>query len=453
MSSTELLDRQAAPAADAVRAALVELTHAVDVLQAQSFDGLDDHAVLAVFQDLETQRRRMPTVDHRLIVELECRSVAATMLARGTAGLLTELLHVDVAEAKARVRAAGVLGPRTGLTGEPLDPVYPGTAAAQAAGTISDKHARIVTATIRALPHSLDADTAVLAEHTLVGQAEGLRPSELSKVAERLTAYLDPDGQLSDDTDRAARRALKIGKQRADGMSPITGLLDPATRALIDAAFSALARPVAKGDTPDPRSPAQRHHDALAALCRHALAADTLPRNRGLSATVVLTMDIDQLEAAAGVATTATGGTVPIRDALAMATDAYPVLCLFNTDGQPLYLGRGARLASPAQRLALYARDKGCTRPGCDMPPQWCQVHHLDEYQYGGPTDVNNMCLVCPFDHPLITDHGFTVRIGPNSRVQWTAPTHLDPHQTPRINTIHHPPDLTDPDPPERGAS
>jgi len=57
-----------------------------------------------------------------------------------------------------------------------------------------------------------------------------LRPSELTKVAERLTAYLDPDGQLSDDTDRAARRGLNIGRQRADGMSPITGLLDPATR-------------------------------------------------------------------------------------------------------------------------------------------------------------------------------------------------------------------------------
>jgi len=145
--------------------------------------------------------------------------------------------------AKARVRAAGVLGPRTSITGEPLDPVYPATAAAQAAGTISEKHARIVTGTIGALPHSLDDDTVASAERTLVTQAEGLRPSELVKVAERITAYLDPDGQLCDDTDRAARRALNIGRQRADGMSPITGLLDPATRALVDAAFSTLGPP------------------------------------------------------------------------------------------------------------------------------------------------------------------------------------------------------------------
>ncbi len=448
MGSTELLVGQAAPAVGAVRAALADLSRAVDALQSESLDGLADHEVLAVFQDLETQRRRLPTVDHRLVTELECRSTATKLLARGTAGLLTQLLHVDVGEAKSRVRAAAALGPRTAITGEPLDPVYPATAAAQAAGTISEKHARIIPQTIGHLPHHLDEDTAALAEQTLVKQAETLRPSELGKVADRLTAYLDPDGQLSDDTDRAARRGLSIGKQRADGMSPINGLLDPATRALVDAAFSALGRPVPDGDTPDPRSPAQRNHDALAALCRTALATGGLPSNRGLPATLVLTMGIDQLENATGVATTATGGTVPIRDALALATDAHPVLCLFDADGQPLHLGRGARLASAAQRLALYARDRGCTRPGCDMPPQWTQVHHLDEYQYGGRTDVDKMCLVCPFDHPLITNHGFTVRMGTNGRVEWIPPHHLDPNQTPRINTIHHPPDLSDADPP-----
>jgi len=452
MSSIELVaDTDAesdASVSGVVAAALGDLTRAVDVLQQHSLDGLRDEDLLGVFQQLERQRRRLPTVDHRLITELECRSTAVKFLARGTAGLLTDLLHVDTAEAKARVRAAAVLGPRTAITGEALDPVYPATAAAQAAGAISERHARVITGTVGHLPHSLDADTTARAERTLVNQAEGLRPSELGKVADRLSAFLDPDGRLSDDTDRAARRALHIGRQRVDGMSPITGLLDPATRALVDAAFSALARPVPEGDLSDPRSPAQRHHDALAAVCRTALASETLPSNRGVSATVVLTMSVTDVEKAAGVATTATGGVVPIRDALAMAADAHPMLCLFDTDGQPLHLGRGARLASTAQRLALYARDRGCTRPGCDIPPQWCEVHHLDDYQYGGHTDVDRMCLACTFDHHLITDEGFTVRMGPAARVEWIAPRHLDPKQTPRINTVHYAPDLTDPDPP-----
>ena len=111
-----------------------------------------------------------------MITELECRSTAVRFLARGTAGLLTDLLHVDVAEAKARVRAAAVLGPRTAITGEALDPVYPAMAAAQAAGAISERHARVITGTIGHLPHNLDADTTARAERTLVDQAEGCGP-------------------------------------------------------------------------------------------------------------------------------------------------------------------------------------------------------------------------------------------------------------------------------------
>ena len=104
MSSIELVadtDTDTDPDADtdasvsvAVVAALGDLTRAVDVLQQHSLDGLRDEDLLGVLQQLERQRRRLATVDHRLI---------------------TELLHIDVGEAKARVRAAAVLGPRTAL--------------------------------------------------------------------------------------------------------------------------------------------------------------------------------------------------------------------------------------------------------------------------------------------------------------------------------------------------
>ena len=73
-------------------------------------------------------------------------------------------------------------------------------------------------------------------------------------------------------------------------------------------------------------------------------------------------------------------------------------------------------------------------------------MHHPDEYQHGGLTNVDTVGLLCPFDHPLITEHGYTVRVGTHGRVEWTASTHLDPERPPRINTLHHPPDLTDPD-------
>lgn len=41
---------------------MAELTRMVDVLQSAALDALDDREVLAMFEGLETQRRRMPTV-------------------------------------------------------------------------------------------------------------------------------------------------------------------------------------------------------------------------------------------------------------------------------------------------------------------------------------------------------------------------------------------------------
>ncbi|MGI8879318.1 MAG: HNH endonuclease signature motif containing protein [Jatrophihabitans sp.] len=38
------------------------------------------------------------------------------------------------------------------------------------------------------------------------------------------------------------------------------------------------------------------------------------------------------------------------------------------------------------QRLAMIARDQGCSFPGCDVPPQWCQSHHVTDHAAGGPT-------------------------------------------------------------------
>ena len=80
-----------------------------------------------------------------------------------------------------------------------------------------------------------------------------------------------------------AAAILTLGKQGADGLSPITGMLDPQARATLDAVFAKLAAPgmcnpddespcvdgqpsetAIQGDT---RSQPQRNHDALKAGC------------------------------------------------------------------------------------------------------------------------------------------------------------------------------------------
>ena len=97
---------------------------------------------------------------------------------------------------------------------------------------------------------------------------------------------------------------------------------------------------------------------------------------------------------------------------------------LFDGDGQPLWHGQEVRLATDAQWRALIARDGGCVLCGAD--PRWCQAHHIVPWQppARGPTNIDNLALVCGHDHHKLHTNGLTlVRDGPS---QWH--TQPDPH-------------------------
>ncbi|MCU0262094.1 MAG: HNH endonuclease [Candidatus Nanopelagicales bacterium] len=65
----------------------------------------------------------------------------------------------------------------------------------------------------------------------------------------------------------------------------------------------------------------------------------------------------------------------------------------------PVALGRTTRTATPAQRRALAARDRGCIIPGCTIPAEACQTHHVQDWAAGGSTDLPNLALVCWAHH------------------------------------------------------
>ena len=72
---------------------------------------------------------------------------------------------------------------------------------------------------------------------------------------------------------------------------------------------------------------------------------------------------------------------------------------LHTRDGAVLAMGRTVRLATPAQKDALIARDLHCVIPGCAVPGEHCQVHQIIPWAAGGPTDLDNMTLLCVRHH------------------------------------------------------
>jgi hypothetical protein len=75
---------------------------------------------------------------------------------------------------------------------------------------------------------------------------------------------------------------------------------------------------------------------------------------------------------------------------------------LLADNGAVLNLGRSTRLATPAQRRALAARDKGCVIPGCTRPASQCDAHHVVFWSRGGSTNIDELVLLCGPHHNAV---------------------------------------------------
>lgn len=97
----------------------------------------------------------------------------------------------------------------------------------------------------------------------------------------------------------------------------------------------------------------------------------------------------------------------------------------------PLAVGRTSRTATPAQRRALAVRDRGCIIPGCGVPAELCQVHHLHDWAAGGPTDLDNEALLCWTHHRQVDLNMWTITAQPPAATPPPEPPPGAPAGTP----------------------
>jgi uncharacterized protein DUF222 len=186
---------------------------------------------------------------------------------------------------------------------------------------------------------------------------------------------------------------------------------------------------------------------------------------------VIIRTTLADLESRAGIGVTGGGTKIPIADVIRMGAHANHHLAVFDgATGHALALYRTKRVASPAQRIMLIARDGGCTKPCCPVGAYGCQVHHARrDWRHGGNTNVDDMTLACGCDNRMVDEHGWTTTINTRGECEWTPPPDLDHGQT-RINHHHRPetllrppdnqttpepktPDTSGPDPPDHRAA
>jgi hypothetical protein len=428
------------------QAAAAQLRAAVDSLLHLQLGLLHRDEVTELFRAVEAERCRLEAVDHVVIAELEQRQIAGEYGRTGTVDLLVDQIRIAPAEAKARVRAAEDLGPRHDQGGQPLAPLFSHVAAAQRDGVLGAGAARVIGRCLDDLPTHLDGAQVERAEALLVELAAHLHPGLLGKAAQRLLAHVDPDGIAPREQDSQRRRGFTL-HEHADGSGTPTGRLSPAAmavwRPILDALSAPHTEPGPDGQPVerDDRTPAQRRHDGFLEAGMRLLRSSTLPDCGGVPVTVLARLDATQLRDRLGLATTGTGGLLPVPQLLELASEAeiIPVVC--DDTGGILAYGHTRRLASTAQRKALALRDGGCCFPGCTRPPSWCEARHVIPWLDGGRTDLDNLCLLCSWHHRQFEHRGWAVQIT-DGQPEWTPPAWFDPQRSPIRNTAHHPPDI-----------
>lgn len=451
------------PLTDQVTAALDALTAAVDALVAAtvptgsstpgttaSLWTLSAPALVAATAALHRQSCRVDAAMHALVREVDARGAAVEAGAATTAAWLSGRLRLHPGAAKRLVATA------RGLHDDPAGPLVhhaqEGADSAGgvgrwrlreafAAGDVSGEHASTACETlaaVRDLP-GVDAGIEDQAEQFLVDHARDHHPQALSRLARHLLHRLDPDAgdRLGREESHAtATQHLEI-RSRKDGGADVAGRFGPELTAALRAQLEPLAapRPSSEGGR-DLRTLGQRQADALAELLRRYAGAELGATRHGARATVTVTMALETLERRLGAAGAwlTWSGPVSAETARRLACDAQVIPVVLGGTSEPLDVGRASYPVTQAIWRALVARDGGCAFAGCDRPIEWCEAHHRIHWEDGGPTSVENCCLLCDHHHRAVHHHGWALELR-DGQIWTIPPPWVDPHQTPRPNT------------------
>jgi hypothetical protein len=144
--------------------------------------------------------------------------------------------------------------------------------------------------------------------------------------------------------------------------------------------------------------------DALVAIARAYLAGNGDERESAADRyQVVVHVDEKSLRGSVGGRSD-----LSIETVRRLACDGSLVAVVEDERGTPLDVGRKQRVVSTPLKRALWARDRGCTFPGC-VNRRFVDAHHVEHWADGGDTSLENLTLLCTHHHRLLHEGGFRI--------------------------------------------
>ena len=323
----------------------------------------------------------------------------------------------------------------------------PATESALAKGEISTAQADVIASTIDQLPDDVTPEQQQACEDTLIADAPRLSLKDLRRRADRIADVFAPDQVDAIESETLAEREKRAWAKtefwimdRRDGTYQggftVPEVVADQLRTMLDAiAAPRNQSPDAEDAVLDERPTTnQRYGHAFATLIEK-YPTGVLPGAAGVGPRMTVNVDFDVLIGTVRAATLDTGTRLSPGEARRLACELELLPVVLDGESHVLDVGRAKRHYDRHQRVALGHRDGGCTFPGCDRPPDWCDAHHgRDPWSHGGPTDVADGVLICPFHHRLLHQGEWALRFADDGVPEYIPPPRIDPTCTPRRN-------------------
>jgi hypothetical protein len=401
-------------ALDPAEAVLVSCAHAaqlaLDTCARVDLTGANSDVIREALLSLERARVSLDAAAGHALVEFDDHNMRGNRVGLTTTRWLARNTGVPSGVARQRLAVARTLRDSLPEVGDAL-----------VEGRIGWDHARVFADAVNdrnaELFRPLVDDLLDAAEHTVFGRWR--------KETQALASLLDADGG-HDPADDLARNVLRLSESddlsllRAELTTENALTVSQTLNTVADELFIAWARDcAAHPELTMPTRPTLLAQ-ALVETCRRAQAV-AVGDSRPPRVEVTLVMHQDHPE----LVVDPCGSPFPTRTLPVFLCHPTIHAALVDSLGLPVDIKRASRVPTPAQRRALAIRDGGCTFPGCEARIAWADAHHVRHWTRDtGPSDLDNLALLCRRHHRLAHRDGWNVTLEPDGWTLWTTPTH-----------------------------
>jgi hypothetical protein len=190
----------------------------------------------------------------------------------------------------------------------------------------------------------------------------------------------------------------------------LKGKLPAEQGAAVDKALNRLVEQIPKLPDGTYDKAERRGADALVELAATNIADDADPDR----ATIVVHVEAAALVSDEGAAALEGGCELAPETVRRLACEA-SIQVVTSQDGKSIGVGRKTRTPPPWLRRLVVKRDGFCRFPGCERR-RHLHTHHVRHWTREGPTDLDNLVLLCSFHHQLVHEGGWNIRGKPSGK-------------------------------------